>query len=50
VCLKTALESGGKIRVGFENSLWNSDGSLAQDNAERVTEMKLIIDQVSQLR
>lgn len=24
------------MRVGFENSLWHADGSLARDNAERV--------------
>lgn len=35
-CLARALEYGGKVRVGFENSLWNADGSLARDNAERV--------------
>lgn len=35
-CLYHALQSGGKVRVGFENSLWHSDGSLARDNADRV--------------
>lgn len=35
-CLVEAHEHGGKLRVGFENSLWHSDGSLARDNAERV--------------
>lgn len=34
--LAAALRAGGKARVGFENSLWNADGSLARDNAERV--------------
>ncbi len=38
-CLARALELGGKARVGFENSLWNADGSLARDNAERVAEI-----------
>ena len=38
-CLLRALELGGKARIGFENSLWNRDGSLARDNAERVTEL-----------
>jgi 3-keto-5-aminohexanoate cleavage enzyme len=46
-CLQAALEGGGKVRLGFENSFWNRDGSLAKDNAERVTEMKLLVDQVS---
>ncbi len=34
--LAAAFRAGGKARVGFENSLWNADGSLASDNAERV--------------
>ncbi|MGY3439936.1 3-keto-5-aminohexanoate cleavage protein [Marinovum sp. KMM 9879] len=34
--LVRAAELGGKARVGFENSLWHSDGTLARDNAERV--------------
>lgn len=38
-CLLRALELGGKARIGFENSLWNRDGSLARDNAERVAEL-----------
>jgi uncharacterized protein (DUF849 family) len=35
--LAAALARGGHVRVGFENSLWNSDGCIARDNAERVT-------------
>ncbi|MBC7132989.1 MAG: 3-keto-5-aminohexanoate cleavage protein [Roseovarius sp.] len=35
-CLLAAHEAGGKLRVGFENSLWHADGRLARDNAERV--------------
>lgn len=38
-CLAEAVRLGGKARVGFENSLWNSDGSTARDNAERVAEV-----------
>jgi uncharacterized protein (DUF849 family) len=37
--LAAAIRQGGKARVGFENSLWNADGSLAVDNAERVREV-----------
>lgn len=37
-CLLAAHEKGGKVRIGFENSLWNRDGSIAKDNAERVSE------------
>ena len=39
-CLVEAARLGGKVRVGFENSLWNGDGSLARDNAERVREVR----------
>lgn len=38
-CLVAAHRAGGKMRIGFENSLWHSDGRLAKDNAERVTEL-----------
>jgi 3-keto-5-aminohexanoate cleavage enzyme len=38
-CLEYAARHGGKARVGFENSLWNDDGSVARDNAERVAEV-----------
>ncbi|ASJ72741.1 3-keto-5-aminohexanoate cleavage protein [Granulosicoccus antarcticus] len=38
-CLVEAIRLGGKARIGFENSLWNADGSLAKDNAERVAEL-----------
>lgn len=44
-CLRAALQAGGKVRVGFENSFWNADGSLAKDNAERVREIKKLINQ-----
>jgi 3-keto-5-aminohexanoate cleavage enzyme len=37
-CLLNAYKKGGKVRIGFENSLWNRDGSIAKDNAERVSE------------
>lgn len=38
-CLEAAIMADGKARVGFENSLWNRDGSVARDNAERVREI-----------
>ncbi|NNL73852.1 MAG: 3-keto-5-aminohexanoate cleavage protein, partial [Silicimonas sp.] len=47
-CLAYAAARGGKVRVGFENSLWNADGSLAQDNAERVAEVRAAIDKTAQ--
>ncbi|MGJ8624777.1 MAG: 3-keto-5-aminohexanoate cleavage protein [Yoonia sp.] len=41
--LVDAALAGGKARVGFENSLWNKDGSLAADNAMRVREVDAAI-------
>lgn len=38
-CLTEALRRGGKVRVGFENNLYNADGTLAASNAERVAEI-----------
>ena len=38
-CLVEARRHGGKMRIGFENGLWNRDGSLARDNAERVRDL-----------
>ncbi len=38
-CLEAAMRAGGKVRVGFENSLWNADGSIAPSNAARVAEV-----------
>ncbi|MDZ7710248.1 MAG: 3-keto-5-aminohexanoate cleavage protein [Roseovarius sp.] len=40
-CLKAAHAAGGKLRVGFENSLWHDDGRLARDNADRVRAVAL---------
>ncbi len=42
-CLAEAARRGGKLRVGFENSFWNADGSLAADNAERVAETACLL-------
>ena len=38
-CLEKAHAEGGKLRVGFENSFWSSEGIRARDNAERVREI-----------
>ena len=43
-CLKHAVRSGGKVRVGFENNLLNSDGRVAKDNAERVNRLRLALE------
>jgi uncharacterized protein (DUF849 family) len=39
-CLLGAMSNGGKCRVGFENSLYLGDGSVAKDNAEKVVELR----------
>ena len=41
-CLKTAIKLGGKIRVGFENSLLMPDGSIAPDNETKVKAAKVL--------
>jgi len=38
-CLAEAVRRGGKARIGFENGLWNSDGGVAKDNADRVRDL-----------
>ncbi len=35
-CLSTAIKLGGKIRVGFENSMLMPDGSIAPNNETKV--------------
>lgn len=37
-----AVSLGGHARVGFENSLWRPDGSLAADNEEKVAAVRAI--------
>ena len=41
-CLKTAIKLGGKIRVGFENSLLKPDRSTAPDNETKVKAVKTL--------
>lgn len=38
-CLLYAAQRGGKCRVGFENSLYLSNGNIAQDNAQKVADL-----------
>nr|WP_321455566.1 3-keto-5-aminohexanoate cleavage protein [uncultured Cohaesibacter sp.] len=38
-CLRRAQELGGKVRIGFENNMFNADGSVAKDNADRVSDL-----------
>ncbi|WP_224826058.1 3-keto-5-aminohexanoate cleavage protein [Cognatishimia sp. MH4019] len=42
-CLQHAARKGGKCRTGFENSLHLSNGSIAPDNAAKVTDLKALI-------
>lgn len=44
-CLAQAIAQGGKARVGFENNLYNSDGTLARDNADRVRDLLDVLRQ-----
>jgi len=43
-CLVEAVRRGGKARIGFENSLWHSDGRRAADNAARVRALRRALD------
>lgn len=37
-CLCHAYNNGGKVRIGFENSIWHKNGAIAEDNAARIKE------------
>ncbi len=37
----------GKMRVGFEDLLWNADGYLARDNVARVTCVRAVLDEIA---
>ena len=43
-CLRTAIKLGGKIRVGFENSLLMPDGSIAPNNETKVKAASALFD------
>tara|TARA_B100000427_G_scaffold152018_1_gene126672 strand:- start:824 stop:1612 length:789 start_codon:yes stop_codon:yes gene_type:complete len=43
-CLKMAIKLGGKIRVGFENSLLMPDGSIAPNNETKVKAASSLFD------
>ena len=43
-CLKTAIKLGGKIRVGFENSFFMPDGSIAPNNETKVKAANNLFD------
>lgn len=37
-CAALALSLGGHVRLGFENSLWRADGTVAKDNTQVIRE------------
>lgn len=39
-CIGLAARHGGHARVGFENNLWRTDGTLADNNAELVRQAR----------
>ena len=43
-CLKMAIKLGGKIRVGFENSILMPDGKIAPNNESKVQAVKNLFD------
>ena len=46
-CLEQAVARGGKVRVGFENSLFMPDGTIAKDNATRVAAACALFDHLT---
>jgi len=40
----TASQMGGNVRVGLEDSLFISRGTLAESNAQQVTKIKRIVE------
>ena len=40
ICLKEAIKLGGKIRIGFENSLYLPSGEVAKDNETKIKIIK----------
>ena len=43
-CLKMSINLGGKIRVGFENSILMPDGKIAPNNESKVQAVKNLFD------
>ncbi|WP_245848260.1 3-keto-5-aminohexanoate cleavage protein [Octadecabacter ascidiaceicola] len=44
-CLAKAVACGGKCRVGFENSLVLSDGTVASNNAQKISDLLAVLNQ-----
>ena len=45
ICRQSA-ELGGHVRVGLEDSLWIDKGRLASSNAEQVTRVRAMLDEM----
>jgi uncharacterized protein (DUF849 family) len=43
---RQAAEMGGHVRVGLEDSLWIEKGQLATSNAQQVTKIRAILDDI----
>lgn len=43
----TAAAQGGNVRVGLEDSLWDGPGNLARTNAQQVTRVRAILENLS---
>ena len=44
-CLEAAVSLGGKVRVGFENSMFMPDGTIAPDNENRIAAAHALFEQ-----
>ena len=44
ICLQKAVSLGGKVRVGFENSLFMPDGTIAENNTSRVAAARTLFE------
>ncbi|MEZ5823869.1 MAG: 3-keto-5-aminohexanoate cleavage protein [Geminicoccaceae bacterium] len=49
-CLAMSACLGGDIRVGFENSLWLGNGSIAPSNEAKVDEIRRLVDSLGRAR
>ncbi|MEI2386010.1 3-keto-5-aminohexanoate cleavage protein [Breoghania sp. JC706] len=48
-CAAAAMALGGHVRVGFENSLWRPDGTVAADNIETVARARRLAAEMGRL-
>ena len=43
IVTEMSLKAGGNLRIGFENNLYSSNGELAKNNEDRISEVKKMI-------